>query len=218
MHAKKRCRKSASRLAPFAKLSHNTSRCRLFTCLCCSLMHSGGIVRSALVWCLLFPYGVYCFRMVSTALPAASSKHQMYVLLDGHDQAMLSLFFASCLCSLHVMKRHVSLHAVGRAKQKASGRGWGHARSGPPVACQQECPQVTSFPRGDCVTGLLLVSLPLANQPSLLWPQLKDALFWLMGVCAQQLHVHGFPDSNRADDHAPLIRAKVAMLLHCLLH
>ena len=203
MHAKKRCRKSASRLAPLAKLSHNTSRCRLFTCLCCSLMHSGGIVRSALVWCLLFPYGVYCFRMVSTALPAASSKHQMYVLLDGHDQAMLSLFFASCLCSLHVMKRHVSLHAVGRAKQKASGRGWGHARSGPPVACQQECPQVTSFPRGDRVTGLLLVLPALANNLLCYGHSSKAPCFGWFFVCAQQLHVD-VPDANRADNDASL--------------
>ncbi len=169
----------------FAKLLRNTSKCRLFTCLSCNLMHSGAIVRSALVLCLLFWYGVYCFGMVSTALPAASSKHQMYVLLDGHDQAMWSLFFATCLCSSRVINGHVSLPAVGRAEQKASGRGWGHARFGPPVACQQECPQVTSFPRGDRVTGLLLVSPALANRSSLSWPQLRDALFWLAScLCA----------------------------------
>ena len=120
-----------------------------------------------------------CLGIVSTAHHAASSKHPVYVLLDGHDQPMLSLSLATCLCSSHVMNGHVSLPAVGRAKQKASGRGWGHARFSPPAACQQKCPQVTSFPRGDCVPGLLPVLPARAKRPSSSWPQLKEALFWL---------------------------------------
>ena len=55
-------------LEVLAKRLHNTSRCRSFTCLSCNPMHSGAIVRSAVICCLLFWYGVFCFGMVSTAV------------------------------------------------------------------------------------------------------------------------------------------------------
>ncbi len=198
MHAKKLCRKCCYVLNPIWS-SLQSSYVTYLDAGCSSACAVISCIQGGIVWC-----GVYCFDMVSTALHAASSKVKMHVLLDGHDHAMLSFSIASCLCSSHVINGHVSLPAVGRAQQKASGRGWGHARFGPAVACQQECPQVTSFPRGDCVTGLLLVLPAVAIRSFLLWPQLKDALFWLLFVCAQQLHIDGVLDSNQADDNAPL--------------
>ena len=162
-------------------------------------------------------YSVYCFGVVSTALHAASSKHQMYILRDGHDQAMLSFSFATCLCSSHAIIAMFHCLQWGELSKRPQAGAGGmpdlalqlrvskNALRSP--AFQEEIvSQVCSLFRHLLPTDLLCYGRS-SKTPCSGW----------LSVCTQQLHVDGVFDAIRVDDNAPLSRVEGAMTLHCLL-